>query len=104
MSRPLSLRNRLIPPAAACMLPLLLVVGVILETLDAGRDQVLDAQAATAEVAASMLGSVLDENRKVLQELASIDRIRPWRRRRRPTRSTSSTAPAPISTGSSRSM
>src|SRR5215216_5475694 len=77
VSRPLSLRNRLILLAAACMLPLLLVVGVILaETLDAGRDQVLDAQAATAEVVASVLGSILDENRTVLQELGSIDRIR----------------------------
>jgi signal transduction histidine kinase len=59
------------------MLPLLLVVGVILaESLDAGRDQVLDAQAATAEVVASVLASILDENRAVLQELGSIDRIR----------------------------
>ena len=77
MSRPLSLRNRLILLAAASLLPLLLVVGVILaETLDAGRDQVLDAQAATAEVVASVLGSILDENQTVLQELASIDRVR----------------------------
>ena len=77
MPRPLSLRNRLILFAAACMLPLLIVVAMILaETLDAGRDQVLDAQAATAEVVASVLESIVADNHKVLNELASFDRVR----------------------------
>lgn len=59
------------------MLPLLAVTAVILsETADAGREQVLDAQAATAEVVASVLATTLTDNQKVLQELASIDRVR----------------------------
>ena len=77
LPRRLSLRNRLILFAAACLLPLLVVIAVIIaETADAGRDQVLDAQAATAEVVASVLGTTLSDNQKVLQELASIDRVR----------------------------
>ena len=77
MPRRLSLRNRLILFAAACLLPLLVVIAVIIaETANAGRDQVLDAQAATAEVVASVLGTTLSDNQKVLQELASIDRVR----------------------------
>ncbi|MCD6033252.1 MAG: histidine kinase [Thermomicrobiales bacterium] len=77
MPRRLSLRNRLILFAAACLLPLLVVIAVIIaEAADAGRDQVLDAQAATAEVVASVLGTTLSDNQKVLQELASIDRVR----------------------------
>jgi len=71
------LRNRLILFVAACLLPLLVVIAVIIsEAADAGRDQVLDAQAATAEVVASVLGTTLADNQKVLQELASIDRVR----------------------------
>src|SRR5918999_4872813 len=77
LPRRLSLRNRLILFAAACLLPLLIVIAVIIaETADAGRDQVLDAQAATAEVVASVLVATLSDNQKVLQELASIDRVR----------------------------
>jgi hypothetical protein len=77
LPRRLSLRNRLILFAAACMLPLLAVIAIIIaEAADAGRDQVLDAQAATAEVVASVLGATLSDNQKVLQELASIDRVR----------------------------
>src|SRR5918998_2850779 len=77
LPRRLSLRNRLILFAAACMLPLLVVIAIIIaEAADAGRDQVLDAQAATAEVVASVLGTTLSDNQKVLQELASIDRVR----------------------------
>jgi hypothetical protein len=77
LPRRLSLRNRLILFAAACMLPLLLVIGVIIaEAADAGRDQLLDAQAATAEVVASVLAATLSDNQKMLQELASIDRVR----------------------------
>src|ERR671921_539991 len=77
LPRRLSLRNRLILFAAACLLPLLVVIAVIIaEAADAGRDQVLDAQAATAEVVASVLGTTVSDNQKVLQELASIDRVR----------------------------
>ncbi len=65
MPRRLSLRNRLILFAAACLLPLLVVIAVIIaEAADAGRDQVLDAQAATAEVVASVLGTTLSDNQK----------------------------------------
>lgn len=75
--RRLSLKNRLVLFAGACLLPLLVVTLVILsETADAGREQVLDAQAATAEVAASVIGATIVDNQKVLQELASIDRLR----------------------------
>ena len=77
MPRRLSLRNRLIVFAAASLLPLLVVIAVILsETADAGREQVLDAQTAIAEVVASVLATTLSDNQKVLQELASIDRVR----------------------------
>lgn len=77
MPRRLSLRNRLILFAAACLLPLLVVIAVILaESADAGREQVLDAQAATSEVVASVLAATLADNQRVLQELASIDRLR----------------------------
>jgi signal transduction histidine kinase len=73
----MSLRNRLILFAAACLLPLLVVIAAILaEAADAGREQVLDAQAATSEVVASVLAATLADNQKVLQELASIDRVR----------------------------
>ena len=71
------MRNRLILFAAACLLPLLVVTLIILSaTADAGREQVLDAQAATAEVVASVLAATITDNQKVLQELASIDRVR----------------------------
>ncbi|MCA9863840.1 MAG: cache domain-containing protein, partial [Thermomicrobiales bacterium] len=75
--RRLSIKNRLVLFAGACLLPLLVVTLVILsETADAGREQVLDAQAATAEVAASVISATIADNQKVLQELASIDRLR----------------------------
>src|SRR5918997_3718581 len=77
LPRRLSLRNRLILFAAACLLPLLVVIAAILaESADAGREQVLDAQAATSEVVASVLAATLADNQRVLQELASIDRLR----------------------------
>ncbi|MCA9878684.1 MAG: HAMP domain-containing protein, partial [Thermomicrobiales bacterium] len=75
--RRLSLKNRLVLFAGACLLPLLVVTLVILsETADAGREQVLDAQASTAEVAASVISATIADNQKVLQELASFDRVR----------------------------
>lgn len=75
--RRLSLKNRLVLFSGACLLPLLVVTLVILsETADAGREQVLDAQASTAEVAASVISATIIDNQKVLQELASIDRVR----------------------------
>ena len=77
MPRRLSLRNRLILFAAACLLPLLVVIAAILaEAANAGREQVLDAQAATSEVVASVLAATLTDNQKVLQELASINAVR----------------------------
>jgi signal transduction histidine kinase len=75
--RRLSLRNRLIAFAAACLAPLLVLIGVFLyEMGDAGRDQVLEAQNATAGVVASVLATTLSENQEVLTELASIDKLR----------------------------
>jgi signal transduction histidine kinase len=75
--RRLSLRTRLIAFAAACLLPLfVLFIFFLVETADAGREQVLDAQTATAEVVASVLASTLADNQKVLQELSSIDKVR----------------------------
>lgn len=71
------MRGRLVAFAAVCVLPLLVVIAAILyETVDAGREQVLDAQAATAEVVASVLATTLSDNQEVLKELASIDRLR----------------------------
>jgi hypothetical protein len=59
------------------LLPVLLVIALFLvEAADAGREQVLDAQSATAEVVATVLASTLNDNHKMLQELASIDRLR----------------------------
>ena len=67
MLRRLSLKNRLVLFAGACLLPLLVVTLVILsETADAGREQVLDAQASTAEVAASVISATIVDNQKVL--------------------------------------
>lgn len=75
--RRLTLKNQLILFSGACLLPLLLVTIVILSaTSDAGREQVLDAQASTAEVVASVLAATITDNQKVLQELASFDRVR----------------------------
>jgi signal transduction histidine kinase len=75
--RRFSLRNRLILFAAACLVPLLAVtIAILSETSDAGREQVLDAQAATAEVVASVMAATITENQKVLQELASLDKVR----------------------------
>jgi signal transduction histidine kinase len=63
--------------SVAGLLPILAVtVAILAETAGAGREQVLDAQAATAEVAASVLATALTDNQKVLQELASIDKVR----------------------------
>lgn len=77
MLRRLSLRKQLFLFASACLAPLLLVTLIILSaTSDAGREQVLDAQAATAEVVASVLAATITDNQKVLQELASFDRVR----------------------------
>jgi signal transduction histidine kinase len=75
--RHISLKNRLILFSGACLLPLLVVTLLILSmTADAGREQVLDAQTSTAEVVASVLAATITDNQKVLQELASFDRVR----------------------------
>jgi signal transduction histidine kinase len=75
--RRLSMRNRLIAFAAACLVPLLVLIGIFLyEMGDAGREQVIEAQNATAEVVASVLSATLAENQEVLKDLSSIDRLR----------------------------
>lgn len=73
----MTLRNRLIAFAAACLAPLLVLIGIFLyEMGDAGRDQVIEAQSATAEIIASVLSATLAENQEVLSDLASIDKLR----------------------------
>lgn len=72
-----SIRSRFVVIAAACLLPLLAVTTYLLvQSVSNGRDQVLQAQASSAEVVAQVLGSSLSDNQAVLAELASSDRIR----------------------------
>ncbi|MCC6314770.1 MAG: HAMP domain-containing protein [Thermomicrobiales bacterium] len=62
--------------AAACLLPLLSVtVFVLVESLSNGREQLLDAQTATAEVVAQVLAATLDDNERMLGEAAGSDRV-----------------------------
>ncbi|MGI9254831.1 MAG: HAMP domain-containing protein, partial [Thermomicrobiales bacterium] len=71
-----SLRARFLMVALACLLPLLGVTAYVLFTsISHGRDQLLDAQSATAEVVAQVLAGTLDENERVLQEVAMNDRV-----------------------------
>ena len=77
MGRGRSLRARFLMVALACLVPLLIVVLYVLyESVGNGRDQLLDAQGATAEVVSKVLASTLDDNEAVLTELASIDKVR----------------------------
>ena len=77
MGRGRSLRARFLMVALACLVPLLVVVLYVLyESVGNGRDQLLDAQGATAEVVSKVLASTLDDNEAVLTELASIDKVR----------------------------
>ena len=77
MGRRWPLRTRFVLVATACLLPLLGVVLFVLDqSLDNGRDQLLDAQQAAAEVVAQYLAATLEDNRRVLDELATTDGVR----------------------------
>jgi len=72
-----SIRSRFVVIAAACLLPLLAVTTFLLiQSVSNGREQMLQAQASSAEVVAQVVGSTLSENQAVLAELANSDRIR----------------------------
>jgi signal transduction histidine kinase len=71
-----SLRSRFLLVALACLLPLLAVTAYVLfSSITHGRDQVIDAQTATAEVVAQVLAGTLAENERVLQEVTTTDRV-----------------------------
>ncbi len=71
-----SLRSRFLLVALACLLPLLGVTAYVLfSSISHGRDQLIDAQSATAEVVAQVLAGTLDENERVLQEVTMNDRV-----------------------------
>src|SRR5687768_1654164 len=72
-----AVRARFVLVATACLLPLFgVVLYVLYQANDAGRDQLFDDQNAAAEVVAKVLEATLAENEKVLTDLASTDRIR----------------------------
>src|SRR5918997_7164090 len=72
-----SLRVRFLLIAGACLLPLLgVTIYVLSQSLEHSRAQLLDAEVATAEVVAQVLGTLLDENGRVLGELASSEPLR----------------------------
>jgi signal transduction histidine kinase len=63
--------------AVACLAPLVIVVLFVLyESVGNGRDQLLEAQSATVEVVAKVVAATLDDNTRVLNEIASIDKVR----------------------------
>lgn len=70
------LRLRFVLVALACLLPLLGVTAYVLfSSISHGRDQLIDAQSATAEVVAQVLAGALAENERVLLEVAANDRV-----------------------------
>jgi signal transduction histidine kinase len=72
-----SLRVRFLLIAGACLIPLLgVTIYVLSQSLEHSRAQLLDAEVATAEVVAQVLGTLLDENGRVLGELASSEPLR----------------------------
>lgn len=72
-----SLRIRFLVIAMACLLPLLGVsLYVLFQTLGYGREQLLDAQGATAEVVAQVLGATLDDTGRMLDALADLGPVR----------------------------
>lgn len=72
-----SLRVRFLLIAGACLLPLLgVTIYVLSQSLEHSRAQLLDAEVATAEVVAQVLRTMLDDNGRVLQELANTERVR----------------------------
>ena len=67
-----SLRVRFLLIAGVCLLPLLGVTFYVLtQSLEHSRAQLLDAEVATAEVVAQMLKTTLDDNGRMLAELAN---------------------------------
>jgi signal transduction histidine kinase len=72
-----SLRVRFLLIAGACLIPLLgVTIYVLSQSLEHSRAQLLDAEVATAEVVAQMLGTMLDDNGQVLRELANSEPLR----------------------------
>ena len=72
-----SLRVRFLLIAGACLVPLLgVTIYVLSQSLEHSRAQILDAEIATAEVVAQMLGTMLEDNGQVLGELADSDPLR----------------------------
>ncbi|HET7092958.1 MAG TPA: cache domain-containing protein [Thermomicrobiales bacterium] len=77
MGRGWSLRARFVMVAVACLAPLIIVVLFVLyESVGNGRDQLLEAQSATAEVVAKVVAGTLDDNTRALSEIATIDKVR----------------------------
>src|SRR5918998_616768 len=72
-----SLRVRFLLIAGACLLPLLgVTIYVLSQSLEHSRAQLLDAEVATAEVVAQVLGTMLEDNGMVLRELANSEPLR----------------------------
>ncbi|MDQ3410638.1 MAG: hypothetical protein M3509_00820, partial [Chloroflexota bacterium] len=72
-----SLRVRFLLIAGACLLPLLgVTIYVLSQSLEHSRAQLLNAEVATAEVVAQVLRATLDDNGRMLIELANTERIR----------------------------
>lgn len=72
-----SLRVRFLLIAGACLLPLLgVTIYVLSQSLEHSRAQLLDAEVATAEVVAQVLGTMLVDNGQVLAELANSEPLR----------------------------
>lgn len=77
MGRSWSLRTRFVLVAAACLLPLLgLTLFIFVQTLAQGREQLLQAQSETAEVVAQVVAATLDDTGRMLDEVATVDRVR----------------------------
>jgi signal transduction histidine kinase len=77
LGRGWSLRARFVMVAVACLAPLIIVVLFVLhESVGNGRDQLLEAQSATVEVVAKVVAATLDDNTRVLSEIATIDKVR----------------------------
>ncbi len=77
MGRNWSLRARFLLIATACLLPLLgVTVFSLTQGVSNGREQLLAAQGATAEVVAQVLAATLDDNERVLTEVGASERTR----------------------------
>ncbi|MBA3414947.1 MAG: HAMP domain-containing protein [Chloroflexia bacterium] len=77
MGRSWSLRTRFVLVAAACLLPLLgLTLYIFVQTLSQGREQLLRAEIATAEVVAQVVAATLDDTGQMLDVVAALERVR----------------------------